>query len=121
MTGALDATTDGELVVGVVAGVVTVAVVPEVFAVPADSSSDSVVVAGTVVAGVTVVVWALVALAVVAVCVAARPAKSPVPARAPASDQLVNCLIRARPASRSLRLRGVTARVLMTTIVVDEL
>jgi hypothetical protein len=50
----------------------------------------------------------------------ARPANRPVPATAPASDQLVNCLIRSRPASRSFRLRAVTARLVMTLIVVGR-
>ena len=47
---------------------------------------------------------------------AARPAKRPVPVNAPASDQRVSFLIRARPASRS-RLLGFTARLFMTTMV----
>jgi hypothetical protein len=67
--------------------------------------------------------WAVVAaVPVMAPAWAASPANRPVPVRAPASDHLVRCLIRRRPASRSLRLLafwlpGRAARLLMTTIV----
>ena len=119
MPGEFDADTDGAYVAGVVAGDVAgvVATVPEGFeAFTASSDWDA---AGVVVAVVAVVAWVVgwAALAVEIVCVAARPANRPVPASAPASDQLVTCLIRARPASRSLRLRGVTPRVLMPKMV----
>jgi hypothetical protein len=43
---------------------------------------------------------------------AARPANSPVPVSAPASDQRVTWAIRRSPASRALRLRVVTERLL---------
>jgi hypothetical protein len=66
------------------------------------------------------VLWA--AALVVAPAWAARPANRPVPVRAPAMDQRVRCLIRRRPASRSLRLLGFwfpgrAAWLLMTTMV----
>jgi hypothetical protein len=56
-------------------------------------------------------------LAVVPPACAARPAKTPVPVSAPASDQRVSFLIRFRPASRSSRFLGLTARLFMTTMV----
>jgi hypothetical protein len=49
---------------------------------------------------------------------AASPANKPVPARAPASDHRVMCLIRRRPASRSALVRGGRGEVLMALIVV---
>jgi hypothetical protein len=62
------------------------------------------------------------AVPVVAPAWAASPANRPVPVRAPASDHLVRCLIRRRPASRSLRLLafrlpGRAAWLFMATIV----
>jgi len=97
-------------------------------------SSDAEVGAGTVVGAVVgafvgavrtfarcVVLETVAEAEVEAVCVAASPAKRPVPASAPASDQLVSFLIRARPASRSLRLRCPIPRVVMTTMVVPRI
>jgi hypothetical protein len=49
---------------------------------------------------------------------AASPANKPVPARAPASDHRVMCLIRRRPASRSALVRGGRGELLMAPIVV---
>ena len=48
---------------------------------------------------------------------AASPANKPVPARAPASDHRVICLMRRRPASRSALVRGVRGEVLMAQII----
>jgi hypothetical protein len=71
---------------------------------------------------VAVACFAVVAAVPVAPAWAESPAIRPVPVRAPASDHLVRCLIRRRPASRSLRLlafwrSGRAAWLFMATIV----
>jgi hypothetical protein len=115
---ALDAATVGE-VVAVVADVPEVRVeLAGVVVDDFDEVAEEVALAWFAV--VPTVLWA--AALVVAPACAARPAKRPVPVRAPATDQRVRCLIRRRPASRSLRLLGFwfpgrAAWLFMTTMV----
>jgi hypothetical protein len=119
VAAALDAAT----VVGVVEVVPDVAEVPAELAGAVVDDFDAVALAWFAVVPTLLRAAALVpATVVVAPEWAARPANRPVPVSAPATDQRVRCLIRRRPASRSLRLltflfAGRAARLFMTTIV----
>ncbi len=127
------------MVAGAVAGVVAAEVAAEVAAVPGVTAGEEpppVVVAVVavdfavadlvrvdftlvgLVTAVLVVVFA--ALVVAPPASAARPAKRPVPVRAPTSDQRVSWPIRSKPASRSRRSRRLWGEVLMTTIIVNS-
>ena len=101
-------------VVVVVEVVGLVAVVPLVPLVPLVAVVGVVVVVAAV--ELEVVVLEVDELDVVALAWAARPANSPVPVSAPAKDQRVRRLIRRRPASRSLRLRGLGGALVMAPI-----
>ena len=108
--------TVGAVVVVVV--VVVVAVLGVVVADVAPVVDEELVELVAAVPAVVVVVVVFLALTVAPPAWAASPANKPVPARAPASDHRVICLIRRRPASRSALVRGDRGEVLMAHIVV---
>jgi hypothetical protein len=99
--------------VGAVVGVVVADVAPVV-----DDEPDEVEELVELVAAVPAVLVVFLALTVAPPAWAASPANKPVPARAPASDHRVICLIRRRPASRSALVRGRRGEVLMAKIIV---
>jgi hypothetical protein len=104
------------VVVAAVLGVVVADVAPLVDDEPDEVELDDVVEELVELVAVEALGVVFLALTVAPPAWAASPANRPVPARAPASDHRVICLIRRRPASRSALVRGRRGEVLMPYI-----